>query len=101
MPTKRNFGSPAGWVELKVVEGADASPTTARVVLRHADGKFHAPPGALYRVLGGDMHFYLHDHERIELPAGEYTVTAARGPEHRAVAANVRHPSGQKRPRSR
>jgi TolB protein len=84
-PTKRNFGSPAGWVELHVVEGGDASPTTARVVLRHADGKYHAPPGALYRVLGGDMHFYLHDRDRIELPQGEYTVTAVRGPEHRAV----------------
>jgi hypothetical protein len=82
-PTKRNFGSPVGWAELKVVEGMNSSPTTARIVLRHAEGKFHAPVGALYRVLGGDMHFYLHDHDRIELPAGEYTVTAARGPEHR------------------
>jgi WD40-like Beta Propeller Repeat len=84
-PTKRDFGSAAGWVELKVVEGTGGVPTTARVVLRHADGKFHAPPGALYRVLGGDMHFYLHDHDRIELPVGEYTVTAARGPEHRTA----------------
>jgi TolB protein len=84
-PTKRSFGSPAGWAELRVIEGTDGSPTTARVVIRHAAGKFHAPPGALYRVLGSDMHFYLHDHERIELPAGEYTVTAARGPEHRTA----------------
>jgi len=84
-PSTRNFGSPAGWAELKVVEGANNSPTTARIVLRHADGKFHAPPGALYRVLGGDMHFYLDEHDRLELPTGEYTVTATRGPEHRAA----------------
>jgi TolB protein len=84
-PAKRNFGSPVGWVELKVVEGSDTTPTSARVVLRHADGKCHAPPGYLYRVLGADMHFYLHDHDRIELPVGEYTVTAARGPEHRVT----------------
>jgi hypothetical protein len=92
-PTRHDFGSPTGSVELQVLEGTDGSPTTARVVLRHADGKFHAPPGALYRVLGGDMHFYLHDHDRIELPVGQYTVTAARGPEHRPVRQSfvIRH----------
>ena len=84
-PTRRNFSVPTGWIELKVVEAADDSPTTARVVLRHADGKCHAPPGALYRVLGTDLHFYLHDHERIELPIGEYNALAARGPEHQLV----------------
>jgi dipeptidyl aminopeptidase/acylaminoacyl peptidase len=84
-PGRQNFATAAGSVELKVVEAADDSPTTARVVLRHAGGKCHAPPGALYRVLGADLHFYLRDHQRIELPAGQYTVLAARGPEHRFV----------------
>ncbi|HZN37028.1 MAG TPA: CehA/McbA family metallohydrolase [Pirellulaceae bacterium] len=84
-PSQRDFGTPKGAVELKVTEGAEHSPTTARIVLRHADGKHHAPSGALYRVLGGDMHFYLQDHVRMELPIGEYTVAAARGPEHRSV----------------
>jgi hypothetical protein len=81
-PTKRNFGAPTGTLQLNVVE-ADGAPTTARVVLRHQDGKFHAPPGSLYRVLGGDMHFYMDGQERVELPIGQYTVVASRGPEHR------------------
>jgi hypothetical protein len=90
-PTRYDFGSPEGsdklngWVKLKVTEGVPAAETTARVVLRHAGGKFHAPPGALYRVLGTDMHFYLHDHQQIDLPVGEYTVVATRGPEHRTA----------------
>lgn len=94
-PAKRDFGSPTGRVALRVVEGPEASPTTARVVLRHADGKCHAPPGALYRVLGGDMHFYLHDHETIELPVGEYTALAARGPEHRVARQTFTISPGQ------
>ncbi|HZL88314.1 MAG TPA: CehA/McbA family metallohydrolase [Pirellulaceae bacterium] len=81
-PAKRNFGSPTGTLQLNVVE-SDGAPTTARVIIKHEQGKFHAPPGALYRLLGSDMHFYVDEHERVELPIGEYTVVAARGPEHR------------------
>ena len=93
-PTKRNFGAATGWLALNVVE-ADGAPTTARVVLRDQDGKFHAPPGALYRVLGSDMHFYVDEHERIELPIGEYTVVALRGPEHRAARKTFTVAAGQ------
>lgn len=92
-PTHRNFGSPTGWLRLQVVEGK--SPTTARTVIRHADGKFHAPSGALYRVLGTDMHFYLHEQERIELPPGQYSISAARGPEHRVARQTVEIRAGE------
>ncbi len=93
-PNKRNFGTAAGTLQLNVVE-ADGTPTTARVVLKHQDGKFHAPPCALYRVLGGDMHFYVDEHERVELPVGEYTIVAARGPEHRAARQTFSIAAGQ------
>ena len=71
-----------GKVMIRVDDGA-TGPTTARVVLRHENGKFHAPPGALYRLNGSDLHFYLHESTTIELPAGTYSLKAGRGPEHR------------------
>lgn len=76
---KINFGVPTGKLSLQVVERDNE--TTARVTIRHVDGKTHAPPGALYRLTGEDLHFYLHDHVAIELPAGKYMATAVRGPE--------------------
>ena len=84
-----DFGSPTGRLRLEVVEGADESPTTARVVVRHSDGKFHAAPGALYRVLGTDLHSYIHDGAELVLPVGRYSVKAMRGMEHRSAEASL------------
>jgi dipeptidyl aminopeptidase/acylaminoacyl peptidase len=93
-PTKRNFGTPTGTLQVNVVE-ADGAPTTARVVIKDQQGKYFAPPGALYRLLGSDMHFYVDEHERVELPVGEYTIVAARGPEHRAARHSFTIAAGQ------
>jgi hypothetical protein len=82
-------------LRLDVVEGDDETRTTARVVIRHSGGKFHAPPGALYRVLGTDLHSYIHDGAEFALPAGRYTVKAMRGMECRTAAASFEIRAGE------
>ena len=49
---RRDFRAPTGQLDLTVVGKADGLVTIARTSIRHADGKFHAPPGALYRLQG-------------------------------------------------
>jgi hypothetical protein len=73
----------AGRLVLRLADARDGSPLSARVALRHADGKYHAPPGSLYRLLRGDLHFYAFDRAELELPVGHYEVKVARGPEYR------------------
>jgi hypothetical protein len=90
-----DFGSPSGRLRLAIVEGADETPTTARVVVRHAEGKFHAPPGALYRVLGSELHSYVHDHADFALPAGAYTAKVTRGMEYGAAEASFEIRAGE------
>lgn len=91
--TQQEFGAASGWLEVRTTE--DGAPTTARLVIRQRNGKFFAPPGALYRILGSDLHFYLYDYQKLELPAGEYDITAARGPEHRAARQSITLKSGE------
>ena len=59
-----------GELDLTVVDRADGLVTTARTSIRHDGGQFHASPGALYRLQGEDLHFYVEGFARIELPAG-------------------------------
>ena len=82
-PRSFDYGKPTGGIEIQVRDGT--GPVTARLALQHADGKFHAPPGALYRLLAGDLHFYAHDRAALDVPAGRYVVKAWRGPEYRPV----------------
>src|SRR5207244_914188 len=85
--TELDYRSPTGELLLSVVEQGTASPTTARISIRHAGGKFHAPPGSLYRLLNNDLHFYARGQVRLALPEGHYQVKAARGPEYRLATA--------------
>ena len=82
---RRDFRAPTGQLDLTVVNQADGLVTTARTAIRHADGKFHASPGALYRLLRDDLHTYVEGMARIELPAGRYQLKAAKGPEYRVA----------------
>ena len=85
---RRDFRTPTGQLDLTVVSQADGLVTTARTLIRAlgaglptpTPGKFHAPPGALYRLLRDDLHFYVEGLARIELPAGRYQLKAAKGP---------------------
>jgi hypothetical protein len=84
---RRDYRAPTGQLDLTIVSKSDGLVTTARASIRHADGKFHAPPGALYRLLRDDLHFYVEGLARIELPAGGYQIKVAKGPEYRVAKA--------------
>jgi hypothetical protein len=92
---RRDFRTPTGQLDLTVVGQADGLVTTARTSIRHAGGKFHAPPGALYRLLRDDLHCYVEGLARIELPAGRYQLKAAKGPEYRVARAEFEITAGE------
>jgi hypothetical protein len=80
---------PAGRLALRIVDATSSSPIVARVAIRHQDGKFHAPPGSLYRLHNGDLHFYADGQAELDLPEGRYAVKVARGPEYRLARATI------------
>jgi TolB protein len=92
---RRDFRAPTGQLDLTVVDQTDGLVTTARTSIRHAGGKFHAPPGSLYRLLRDDLHFSLEGLARIELPAGRYQLKAAKGPEYRVARAEFEIQAGE------
>jgi hypothetical protein len=67
----------------------DKPPVAAKVSVKRKDGKFFAPIGSLYRLLGGRMHFYARGAAELLLPAGTYEITAWRGPEHRVFRTEI------------
>ena len=79
------YARPTGKLRLRTVDRSTGVPTTARVSLRHEEGKFLAPPGALHRILDDYGHFYCDAEADLTLPAGEYRLRAFRGPEYRAA----------------
>jgi hypothetical protein len=86
-PDEMDYRRPVGSLALRVVgESREAdTPLMARIAIRHEGGRFHAPPGALYRLFRGDLHFYATG-AALDLPAGDYRVSAAHGPEFLAAA---------------
>jgi hypothetical protein len=87
--SQRDFQTPAGSLKLKVVDKASGQPVTARISLQHSGGKYHAPPGSLYRLLNNEMHFYAEGRAECELPVGRYRVNIARGPEYRIARSEM------------
>jgi TolB protein len=79
-----DFGQPTGRVRLVVLEKGTGRPLVARISLQQQGGKYFAPVGALYRMLGNLEHFYCSRQAEITIPAGKYVVRAFRGPEYRA-----------------
>ncbi|MBC8351074.1 MAG: CehA/McbA family metallohydrolase [Planctomycetes bacterium] len=85
----RDYQQPTGKLLLSIRD-SDAEPfVTARVTLQKLGGKYHAPSESLYRMLGEHMHFYCDDECLIEVPAGHYVITVARGPEYPVVHRNL------------
>jgi TolB protein len=78
-----DFRAPAGTLRLTIRDKQSGRPVTARIALQHEGGKFHAPPGALHRVLDDYSHFYCDGAAQWSLPAGKYHLRAFRGPEYR------------------
>ena len=50
--TRMDFGAPTGTLGIRFVEKGTGAPLTARVSVQQKDGKYFAPSGALYRMLG-------------------------------------------------
>jgi hypothetical protein len=94
--TRRDFRAATGELDLTVMDRADGLVTTARTAIRQDGGPFHAPPGALYRLQGEDLHFYAEGFARLELPAGHYRLKAARGPEYRVARADFLIRAGER-----
>ncbi len=84
-----DFGVPAGTLKVSVVEKGSGKPLVARVALREHDGKTLAPPGALYRLSGDQMHFYCDRAADLSVPAGKIHAYVYRGIEYRMAHAEV------------
>ena len=84
-----DFRAPTAMLRLKLIDKATGTPVVGRVSLLQTDGKFVAPPGALYRITAGLGHFYLDGEEALTVPAGRYDLRVFRGPEYRVARLDL------------
>jgi hypothetical protein len=84
-----------GTLRLIVKDAATGKPAIARISLKEDRGRFHAPPGSLYRSLRGRWHFYCDQIAEWTVPAGTYRLSAYRGPEYRVVSREIIVKPGQ------
>ncbi|MBI2947483.1 MAG: CehA/McbA family metallohydrolase, partial [Verrucomicrobia bacterium] len=90
-----DFREPTGQLQISVVDLASGKPAVARINLKQSNGKFHAPLGALYRLTAGQGHFYCREQAALTIPAGDYELTATRGPEHRVFKQPITLRAGE------
>jgi hypothetical protein len=91
-----DFAAPSAELKLAPVDRATGHAVTARLSIQHkADGTYHAPPGALYRMEGPLVFFYGGSDTALELPVGEYVVRAFRGLEYRETRQEIRLDRGE------
>ena len=83
-------------IRIQVTDKATGKPITGRVSIQRKGGKFHAPFGSLYRLTNGRGHFYCEGEATIYLPAGDYRITALRGPEYRVVEKDITLQAGKR-----
>ncbi|MDP6442166.1 MAG: CehA/McbA family metallohydrolase [Pirellulaceae bacterium] len=83
-----DYGRPTGELRIAVNDRDEKRPTAARISVQLKNGKYFAPRDAIYRMLRGQVHFYA-GAASLHLPAGDYTVTVARGPEYPVVRREV------------
>jgi hypothetical protein len=91
-----DYRCPTGTLRLRITDREANKPLRARIALQQEQGKFFAPPGALYRVLRGTGHFYADQTAELILPAGKYRLQAFRGPEYRPVSGELTIEPGQR-----
>lgn len=84
-----DFRRPTGKLRLRTLDMEAKTPAVGRVSLVDEAGKYHAPPGALYRVLNSMGHFYCDGRCELDVPAGKYRLRAFRGPEYRPVSREL------------
>src|SRR5439155_17628898 len=92
-----DYRRPTGTLRLRVVDAATRAPVVARLSLKQVGGKFHAPPGSLYRSLRGASHFYAEQAAELAVPAGTYRLMAYRGPEYRVAPREITVAAGETR----
>jgi hypothetical protein len=83
-----NFGEATGRLKLDVLDAKTREPMTARLSVTAANGKFHFPLGALYRLSQGAGTFYAQRAE-LELPVGRCVIEALHGPEYVTTRAEI------------
>ncbi|MEQ8435751.1 MAG: CehA/McbA family metallohydrolase [Oceanicaulis sp.] len=86
-----DYGAAVGMLSVSVAN-ADGDATPARLSIASADGHPVAnPDGATYfDSQTGRSYFYIDGEARLSLPAGRYTVLAARGPMNAVARAEIR-----------
>ena len=94
--SSRDYGRPSGKLSLQFHDSDTSAPVTARVTLKQVGGKYHAPPDAIYRMLGTDIHFYSDGGGSLDVPAGSYLVKVARGPEYPVLRREIDVPADGK-----
>lgn len=87
-------------VDVKLsVKDVDGEPCIAALVIRDKQGRVYPNPA---KRLAPDFFFhqqvYRGDGESVSLPAGEYQITATRGPEYLPTQLNVQIPDAQQHP---
>ncbi len=93
--SRLDFGEPTGTLRLSVVEKQTGRPLTARLSIQQEGRKYLAPPGSLYRVQGGLLHFYATSHAQATVPAGKHILRAFRGLEYRPLERQIELAPGQ------
>ncbi len=93
--TKLDFRQPTGTIRLAIQDSDTKKSLVARVSLVQDKGKYHAPPGALYRVLRDQGHFYGDQSAEWVVPAGKYRLRAWRGPEYKVAYQELNIQPGQ------
>jgi len=89
--SKWNYGEPTGTLTVSLTD-ADAAPVTARVSILSDEGHPVAFSGDATYVdpQTGRHYFYVEDEAEFTLPAGTYSVLAARGPMSRIAETEIR-----------
>jgi hypothetical protein len=85
-----HFGAPTGTLAIHLSEKGSGQPVTARVSVQQIEGKYFAPFGALYWMLGNSVeHFYADGTAALTVPAGRYVVRVFRGLEYLETRTEV------------
>jgi Tol biopolymer transport system component len=92
-----DYRRPTGTLRLRLIDAATKAPVVARVSLKEVGGRFHAPPGSMYRSLRGTSHFCADQIAELTVPAGTYRLKAYRGPEYRVASQEIRIAAGEAR----
>ncbi len=76
-----DYGSAIGNMRLKLDDPRTSEPYAARVSIKRKDGKYFAPPGAMYHITAGLGYFISRGDVAMRIPVGVYEIRVFRGTE--------------------